>query len=150
MTKRCRHEYETKAGYPDDIICQKCQAIWTITDYLNWTPKQVMTLPLEVRRKLLERQVAKFNETNPDYYRGDAIMKCPNCQTEVFDVYTTEQRIKDLYNANLTLGWAQNRIRILAETIADRLKPNSTLPPVNLHWLATELYAIESKMKTVN
>ena len=23
MSKRCRHELETKDGYPDDIICQK-------------------------------------------------------------------------------------------------------------------------------
>ena len=76
-------------------------------------------------------------------------MKCPSCGNEVYDIYTTEQRIKDLYNANLTLGWAQNRIRILAETIADRLKPNSILPPVNMRWLATELYQIESKMQTV-
>jgi len=33
-------------------------------------------------------------------------MKCPNCGEEVFDVYTTEQRIKDLYKAYTVLGWA--------------------------------------------
>ena len=37
-------------------------------------------------------------------------MKCPNCGTKVFDIYTTEQRIKDLYDVNLTLGWAKERI----------------------------------------
>ena len=77
-------------------------------------------------------------------------MKCPNCQTEVFDIYTTEQRIKDLYNANLTLGWAQNRIRILGETVEDRTKFGSTLPAVNLAWLARELIEISSKMKVVS
>ena len=78
-------------------------------------------------------------------------MKCPNCQTEVFDIYTTEQRIKDLYNANLNLGWAQNRIRILAETFEDRLKPGyyGYGEPVNIKWLATTLREIHDKIKTV-
>ena len=55
MTKRCRHEFETKDGYPDDMLCQKCQTIWTITDYVDWTAKQIMTLPLVVRREVLKR-----------------------------------------------------------------------------------------------
>lgn len=76
-------------------------------------------------------------------------MKCPNCQTEVFDSYTTEQRIKDLYKVNLTLGWVKNRMRILAETLEDRLKPNSALPPVDLGWLARTLREIHDKMDTV-
>ncbi len=76
-------------------------------------------------------------------------MKCPNCGTEVFDAYTTEQRIKDLYNANLTLGWAKERIRILAETIEDRLEPKSTLPPVNIIFMAKTLREIHDKIMTV-
>ncbi len=76
-------------------------------------------------------------------------MKCPNCGTEVFDIYTTEQRIKDLYNANLTLGWAKERVRILAETIEDRLKPETTLPPVNIAFIAKTLREIHDKMVTV-
>jgi len=56
MTKRCRHELETKVGYPNDIICRKCETIWTIPDYAGWTAKQIMTLPLEVRREVLKRQ----------------------------------------------------------------------------------------------
>ena len=62
MTKRCRHEFETKNGYPDDIICHKCQIIWTITDYLVLTAKQLMTLPLVVRREVLKRQADRFAE----------------------------------------------------------------------------------------
>jgi hypothetical protein len=73
-------------------------------------------------------------------------MKCPNCQTEVFDIYTTEERIHKLYNANTTLGWAQNRMRILSETVEDRLKPNSPLPPINLKWFAETLREISDKM----
>ena len=76
-------------------------------------------------------------------------MKCPKCGTEVFDIYTTEQRIKDLYNANLTLGWAAERIRILAETVEDRTKLGNTLPAVNLAWLAKTLHEISQKMVTV-
>ena len=74
-------------------------------------------------------------------------MKCPNCQTEVFDVYTTEQRIKDLYNANLTLGWAKERIRILTEMLEDRLKPDCPLLPVKPEWLTKTLREIHDKMK---
>jgi len=76
-------------------------------------------------------------------------MKCANCGNEVFDIYTTEQRIKDLYQANLCLGWAKNRIRILTETVEDRLKPNSELPTLNLAWWVTELRKIHDNMKTV-
>ncbi len=79
-------------------------------------------------------------------------MKCPNCGTEVFDIYTTEQRIKDLYNANLTLGWAQNRIRILAEMYEDRLKPDSYGygEPVDIKFLSSTLREIHDKIKVVN
>ena len=68
MTRRCRHEYETKPGYPDDMICQKCQTIWTLTDYMNWTAKQLMTLPKGVRYAVVKRQVEKFAKENPNYY----------------------------------------------------------------------------------
>ncbi len=78
-------------------------------------------------------------------------MKCPNCQTEVFDIYTTEQRIKDLYNVNINLGWAKNRIRILAETLEDKLKPGNYGygEPVNTKWLAQTLREIHDKMESV-
>ena len=77
-------------------------------------------------------------------------MKCPNCGTEVFDVYTTEQRISELYKANLCLGWAKDRIRILAETVEDRLKPNSGLSTLNLAWWARTLREIHDKMEVVS
>jgi hypothetical protein len=69
MTRRCRHEFEKKPDYPEDTICQKCQTIWRIPDYLNWTPKQLMTLLLEIRREVLKWQVERFNKEHPDYYR---------------------------------------------------------------------------------
>ena len=76
-------------------------------------------------------------------------MKCPRCGEEVFDVYTTEQRIKDLYKAHNVLGWAQNRIRILAEMFEDRLKPDyyGYGEPVSNKWLAETLREIHDKMK---
>ena len=39
MTKQCRHEFETKDGYPEDIICQKCQTIMNGTLTLTETAK---------------------------------------------------------------------------------------------------------------
>lgn len=55
MTKRCHHEYETKNDYPDDMICLKCQSVWTLTDYLKWDARRLMTLPRGVRSAVLQR-----------------------------------------------------------------------------------------------
>lgn len=68
MTKRCRHEYETKDGYPDDVICLKCQTIWSLSQYINYTAKELMALPKFIRYKVLERQAEEFTKENPDYY----------------------------------------------------------------------------------
>ena len=63
MSKRCHHEPETKDGYPDDIICLKCQTIWHISDYLAWTAIQLQhNAPLFVRKAVLERQVKEINQ----------------------------------------------------------------------------------------
>jgi len=70
MTKRCKHKHlMTKPDYPDDIICEDCQTIWTISEYMYMNPKQLMTLPLFIRREVLKRQVEQFNKENPDYYK---------------------------------------------------------------------------------
>jgi hypothetical protein len=63
MTKRCRHEFETKADYPNDRICRKCQRIITLTDYK--TPKSIMTLPLELRRELMAKQAQELADKYP-------------------------------------------------------------------------------------
>ena len=68
MTKRCKHEFETKDGYSDDILCQKCQTIWTITDYVKWIPTQLRTLPRPVLSEVLRWQAEKFAKDNPNYY----------------------------------------------------------------------------------
>lgn len=73
MTKRCHHEYEIKPDYPEDRICHKCQTIWRIPDYLNWTAKELMTLPLEIRREVLRIQAEKFNKANPEHYHEGGI-----------------------------------------------------------------------------
>ena len=79
-------------------------------------------------------------------------MQCPKCGEEVFDIFTTEQRIKDLYKANLSLGWVKNRLRILAETYEDRLIPTNYGygEPVNTKWLASTLRELHDKLETVN
>lgn len=68
MTRRCRHEWIGKDDYPDDMICEKCQRIWRITEYLGWTAKELMTLPKDVRYAVLKRQVEQFQKDNLDYY----------------------------------------------------------------------------------
>ena len=68
MTRRCHHEFETKDGYPDDLHCQKCDAIYHISEYHYMNAKQLMAVPMEVRRKVLEWQAEQFNKENPDYY----------------------------------------------------------------------------------
>lgn len=63
MSKRCRHELETKDGYPDDIICQKCQTIWHISDYMNWSAYDLQHFaPKFIRKAVLEKQVAEFTK----------------------------------------------------------------------------------------
>lgn len=63
---------ETKPGYPDDIICQKCGTIWTISEYMKWSAKDLQhCAPPFIRRAVLNRQVEIFNKNNPDYYKEE-------------------------------------------------------------------------------
>ena len=77
MTRRCQHEIQTKADYPYDRICQKCQTIWHISDYMDWTAKQMMTLPVGIRFAVLSVQAEKFaNEflkEHPEHYHEGGI-----------------------------------------------------------------------------
>lgn len=68
MTKRCKHEIWTKDDYPDDLICQKCETIWHISECMEMTAKQLMMLPKEVRFIVLTKQAEKFNQDNPNYH----------------------------------------------------------------------------------
>jgi hypothetical protein len=68
MTKRCRHEYETKPDYPDEVFCMKCSTGWNIQDYLKYNAIQLMTLPKGVRYAVVARQAEIFTKENPDYY----------------------------------------------------------------------------------
>lgn len=69
MTKRCHHEFETKPDYPEDMICRKCQSIWTPQHYISWNAIELMKLPKPVRFQVLELQVEKFNRELPNYYQ---------------------------------------------------------------------------------
>ena len=53
MTKRCKHKWEQKPNYPEDIICRKCE---TIKKVANLTRQEFLKLPLELRRSLLSLQ----------------------------------------------------------------------------------------------
>lgn len=74
MTKRCRHEFDTKADYPDDIICHKCGTIWTITEYTDYPPTKLLTLPKSIRHKIMERQAEQFNVKFPHYYNSKELL----------------------------------------------------------------------------
>ncbi len=75
--RRCRHEIRTKADYPGDRICRKCQTIWHISDYAGWTARQLMTLPIEIRFEILTLQAEKFAsgflKEHPEHYHEGGI-----------------------------------------------------------------------------
>lgn len=75
-------------------------------------------------------------------------LKGPECGTMVFDKYTTEQRIKDLYKVNTNSGWAKNRLRILKEMMEDRIK-NKELGQLPRDFILEEITEICNKMVTV-
>lgn len=68
MTMRCKHEFEKKSDYPEDIICQTCQTIWRIPNYLDWSARDLDTLPRPIRSEVLRWQAEKFAKDNSDYY----------------------------------------------------------------------------------
>lgn len=53
--KRCKHQWEWKPDYPNEIICRKCEQIRFIAEL---TRQQFLKLPLELRRRLLSTQAA--------------------------------------------------------------------------------------------
>ncbi len=69
MTKRCRHEIESKPDYPDELFCMKCSTGWYISEAEKCTRKEFLLLPLEVRRIVLKKQAEKFAKENPNYYK---------------------------------------------------------------------------------
>jgi len=65
MSRRCKHELETKADYPDDIICRKCETIWSISNYMDWSAYDLQHhAPLFIRKAVLERQAEYFAQNN--------------------------------------------------------------------------------------
>ena len=46
----CKHKWEQKPDYPEDIICRKCE---TIKKVALLTRQQFLKLPLERRRNIL-------------------------------------------------------------------------------------------------
>jgi hypothetical protein len=53
----------TKPDYPDDIICEDCQTIFHISEYMNWSAKDLMHhAPPFIRQAVLKRQAEQFTE----------------------------------------------------------------------------------------
>jgi len=74
-------------------------------------------------------------------------MNCPECGCLIFDAFTTEQRIKDLYKMNLVTGWAMNRLKILKEMMEDKIKYDKE--QVSPEFILKEIKEIYEKMYVV-
>lgn len=71
-------------------------------------------------------------------------MKCPECGTEVFDIYTTEQRIKELYKMANRASWAKQMLSTLRDMTKDRAdNPQAQQQyPLSMAWITKELTRI--------
>lgn len=69
-------------------------------------------------------------------------MKCPKCGEEVYDFYTTKERIAELYSVNTVAMWARNNLLILQEMLEE--KKNSGL---KIEWIAGEVKKIRDGLQ---
>jgi len=69
-------------------------------------------------------------------------MDCPKCGTLIFDAYTDEERIRQLYNCHTTAGWAKDRLKVLIDML-DENQPHVS-DYVSLDWLRKKLSKIEA------
>jgi len=60
MTKRCRHEYESKTDYPNEIFCMKCSTGWNLADYIDYDDIKLKLLPKYIREKVIKNQKDTF------------------------------------------------------------------------------------------
>ncbi len=76
-------------------------------------------------------------------------MKCPNCGTEVFDSFTTQERINVLYQVNNTAGWAKEQIRIIPDMLDDRLLNPEVFAkyPISMNFISKEINRIIQGIK---
>lgn len=64
MTIHCKHKWEQKEDYPEDIICRKCETIKKVN---TLTRHQFLKLPMEIRRRILSSSIS---DELIEYYRG--------------------------------------------------------------------------------
>ncbi len=76
-------------------------------------------------------------------------MKCPNCGIEVFDRFTTQERINELYQVNNTAGWAKEQLRILRDILDDRLLNPEVFAkhPISMSFISKEINRIIQGIK---
>jgi hypothetical protein len=58
-----------------------------------------------------------------------------------------EEIINNLYKVNTIAGWAKNQLRILSETLEDRVTGNIK-SPLSQEWILEEIKRIENGLKT--
>lgn len=73
-------------------------------------------------------------------------MKC-ECGKEVFDIYTNEQRIKDLYRINNAAGWAKTQLKHLSEML-DPNEPHIEYPPT-IDWIREKILKVINGIETI-
>lgn len=61
MTKRCRHEYEFKTDYPNEVFCMICSTGWNLLEYTDWDDNKLKTLPKYIRERVLKNRTEIFN-----------------------------------------------------------------------------------------
>jgi len=55
MTEYCNHVIEP-VSCPNERVCMKCQTIWYISECMKMTATQLMSVPLAVRREVMNLQ----------------------------------------------------------------------------------------------
>jgi hypothetical protein len=75
-------------------------------------------------------------------------MKCPKCGEEVYDIYTTKERIDKLYQINTIAGWARENLAVLSEMLKSE-SVNILSGPERIKWIKKEIDRIKDKIEVV-
>ena len=67
-------------------------------------------------------------------------LKC-ECGNVVYDIYTTKERINQLYTCHTTAGWAKQRLNNLIDML-DKDKPHIKFPP-DIDWIRDKIIEVE-------
>lgn len=72
-------------------------------------------------------------------------MNCPKCGTLIFDGFTDEERIRQLYRCHNTATWSKGQLKILAEMAEDHKLPEWYV--LEVRRILKGIYLVEPKEK---